>query len=71
MGFFSSIKLLQHKLNECWDADGAVICHGSVTYTRHDSTALSVPFANILAIKDDLIKDYIIFADISELYISA
>ena len=70
-GFFSSIKALHHKLTECWDVDGAVICHGNVTYTRHDSTTLSVPFANILAMEGDLVKDYIIFADVSELYIIA
>ena len=67
-GFFSSVKAINHNLAETWDENGAVICHGTVTYTRHDSTTLSVPFANILAMENTLIKDYMIFADISDLY---
>lgn len=67
-GFFSSIQAIQHDLTACWNEDGAVICHGTVTYTRHDSTTLSVPFANVLEMDNALIKGYLIFVDISELY---
>ncbi|MFW2440702.1 MAG: nuclear transport factor 2 family protein [Arenicellales bacterium] len=67
-GFFSSVKSINHKLAETLDDNGVVICHGMVTYTRHDSTTLSVPFANILAIENALISDYRIFADISDLF---
>jgi ketosteroid isomerase-like protein len=67
-GFFGSIKAIQHKLATVWDEGSEVICHGTVSYTRHDSTMLSVPFALILAIDSDLIKEYLIFVDISQLY---
>jgi len=39
-----------------------VVCHGIVTYTRHDSSALTVPFANILTVEDGLFSKYLIFA---------
>ena len=70
-GFFGSVKGMHHDLVRVWDEDGVVICHGTVTYTRHDSTTLSVPFANILGIGNNLIKEYLIFVDVSELYGSA
>jgi len=66
-GFFESIKGLHHDLSEIWYEPDAVICHGTVTYTRHDSTTLSVPFANILETRDNLIKAYSIFIDLSAL----
>ena len=66
-GFFGSVKGMHHNLVRVWDEEDVVICHGTVTYTRHDSTTLSVPFANIFGINNNLIKEYLIFIDISEL----
>jgi hypothetical protein len=56
---------------EIWKKEGVVICHGIVTYTRHDSSTLSVPFANIFRLDGDLIREYLIYVDVSELYKSA
>jgi len=67
-GFFGSISGLQHSLEKVWDEEDAIICHGRVTYTRHDSSNLSVPFANIFVMRDDLIEEYLIFVDTSDLY---
>jgi hypothetical protein len=67
-GFFGSVKGIRHELSASWEEDGVIICHGTVTYTRHDATTLSVPFANILGIENKLINKYLIFVDISELY---
>ncbi len=67
-GFFGSIKGLHHNVTEILENPGIVICHGTVTYTRHDSSILSVPFANIFKVDADLIKDYMIYVDVSELY---
>ena len=67
-GFFGSIKALRHNVTETFEQPGIVICHGTVTYTRHDSSVLSVPFANIFRLDADLIREYLIYVDISGLY---
>ncbi len=67
-GFFGSIKAISHDVLESWDQGNTVICHGRVTYTRHDSSTLTVPFTNILKIDGQLISEYLIFVDVSELY---
>jgi len=67
-GFFERIKSLRHNVAETWEQQGVVICHGVVTYTRHDSSILSVPFANFFKMDADLIKEYLIYVDVSELY---
>jgi ketosteroid isomerase-like protein len=68
-GFFGSIKAIKHNVIAVWDETSEVICHGTVTYTRHDSTTLSVPFALVLGLDNDLIREYLIFVDVSQLYI--
>ena len=70
-GFFESINAIQHHLLETWAQQDAVICHGIVTYTRKDSSTLNVPFANIFKLEGNLIREYLIFVDISGLYKSA
>lgn len=67
-GFFASLKGLSHQLTDTWQQGDAVICHGIVTYKRHDDTTLTVPFANIFRLKGDLIDEYLIYVDASELY---
>ena len=67
-GFFASIKTLRHQIHDTWSVNNAIVCHGMVTYTRHDGSTLTVQFANIFKMKGELIKDYLIFADTSELY---
>jgi ketosteroid isomerase-like protein len=67
-GFYDSIGSLSHKVDNIWITGDVAVCNGTVTYTRHDSGKLSVPFANIYRMQGDLIKDYRIYADISELY---
>lgn len=66
--FFDSIKGVQHEVTRSWYEQDTVISHGMVSYTRHDDTVLSVPFANILRTRDDLIDEYSIYVDISALY---
>ena len=66
--FFQSIKAIKHDQLEDWTIGDTRFATGRVTYTRHDDTALSVPFANILRMKDGLIDEYLIFVDASALY---
>lgn len=46
--FFDSVEGIHHDLARVWDEEEAVICHGTVTYTRHNLTTLCIPFAIIL-----------------------
>lgn len=66
--FFNSIQSLSHDVECSWYTGNAVICYGTVHYTRHDGSKLSVAYANILKLSGDLISDYLIFIDISELH---
>lgn len=68
-GFFDSIEALKHDLSDIWVVPEGAICHGMVSYIRHDKTILSVPFSNIFKIENDEIHEYLIFADTSPLYI--
>jgi len=64
---FDRIRSLSNRVIEVWKPDDVVICRGVVTYMRHDSSTLSVPFVNILKLDGDLIGEYLSFIDISEL----
>ncbi|GHG68696.1 hypothetical protein GCM10010919_17900 [Alishewanella longhuensis] len=65
--FLQSMAVIEHQVSDCWQPDDMVICRGFVTYTRHDHTKLTVPFANMLQVLDGKITDYQIFADLSAL----
>jgi len=69
--FFASIKGIRHDVLETWEQSGAVMCHGVVTYTRHDSSTLTAFFANVFKMEGRLIKEYLIFVDASGLYAAA
>ncbi|GGF52902.1 nuclear transport factor 2 family protein [Alteromonas lipolytica] len=67
-GFFDSISAISHTLNEAWQTPAGAVSHGAVTYTRLDNSTLTVPFCNVFKIRDNLIEEYLIFVDNSELY---
>lgn len=67
-GFFSSIESLKHDLSDIWSVPGGVVCHGIVSYTRHDKSILTVPFSNIFKIDNGKVYSYHIYADTSQLY---
>ncbi|KHF24127.1 nuclear transport factor 2 family protein [Solemya velum gill symbiont] len=67
-GFFDSIASLNHELSEIWPVPGGTVCHGTVSYVRHDKSVLSVPFSTVFKVDGDKISEYLIFADTSELY---
>lgn len=68
-GFFASIKGLNHEIASLTEANGVVMSHGFVTYTRHNDTTLRVPFCNVFNMDKDKIQDYLIFVDASHLYV--
>jgi hypothetical protein len=67
-GFFKSINNIRHDQIEDWQVNGTRFAIGRVTYTRHDDSTLQVPFSVVLKMKDDLVRDYLIYVDASELY---
>ncbi len=67
-GFFKSVKALRHTVRESWTQPDAVVMHGEVTYTRHDGSELRVPFANVFKLDGKLVREYLVFADVSQLW---
>lgn len=67
-GFFTTIKRIRHNILNTWTHPDTVILQGEATYTRHDDSQLTLPFVNIFGMKDSLIKDYLIYMDITPLY---
>ena len=67
-GFFTSIDALSHSVIDRWEMPDALLCHGIVSYTRHDRSVLTVPFANVLKFTDAGVSEYLIFADTSALF---
>lgn len=67
-GFFSSIAGLRHALTKTIVHDGVLVCEGRVTYTRHDGSEITLPFANVFELEDGLIANYKIYADLGPLY---
>lgn len=66
--FFQSIKDIKHSELKDWKIEDTRFATGMVTYTRMDNTTLSVPFFVTLKMQGDLIHEYLIFVDASELY---
>lgn len=66
--FFAGIRAVSHRVPDVWQADDTVICRGEVTYTRHDGSTLTVPFANVLMMSGDKVRDYRIYMDASALF---
>jgi len=67
-GFFASIAGLSHALKHVITSGSTLLIEGDVTYTRHDSSAITLPFVNVLEVANDLIVDYKIYIDIGPLY---
>ena len=67
-GFFQSIAACRHVLSRTIAEDDVLVCEGEVTYTRHDGTELTVPFANIFELEGGIISAYKIYVDAGALY---
>lgn len=67
-GFFESVAALKHELRRTIADGNVLVCEGIVTYTRHDESQVTLPFANVFEIEDGLIDDYRIYIDIGPLY---
>ena len=67
-GFFARIRSSRHQLLRSWDAHESVGCEGEVTYTRHDGSVVSYPFANVFRLQGEKILSYHIYIDVSTLF---
>ena len=67
-GFYQSIKSIKHSEIESWWKDDVCFVTGNVTYVRPDDFTLKVPFGVLLKFDGDLIREWLIFVDNSELY---
>ena len=65
--FFSMFAALRHDLHRVVADDSAVVCEGEVTYTRHDGSQITLPFANVFEVDKGLISVYRIYIDIGPL----
>lgn len=70
-GFFAGIQGVKHEIEEHWLSGETIICRGTVTYHRRDGRSVSLPFANIMQVRDGLAYNYRIFADASPLFAAA
>lgn len=66
--FFSMFAALRHDLMRVVADDNAIVCEGDVTYTRHDGSKITLPFANIFEVENKLITLYRIYIDIGPLF---
>ena len=66
--FFAAIASSRHRLLSTWSGPGTAVCEGEVTYTRHDGSMVSVPFANVFELRADKIAAYRIYIDNSSLF---
>ena len=67
-GFFATFAALRHEVDLLISDGSAVACEGKVTYTRHDGSTITLPFANVFGVEDGLISTYHVYIDIGPLY---
>lgn len=75
--FFSSVHSMKHTIEEVVsqivNKDGRavdkIVCYGRVDYVRLDGSEHSAVFSTVLEVEDNLITDYLVFADLSGLFI--
>ncbi|NOU58309.1 nuclear transport factor 2 family protein [Marinifilum caeruleilacunae] len=67
-GFFPAVKSTKHDVTDIFESGESLVHRGMVTYTRLDDSQLTIPFCDVFKMKDDLIREYYIYIDWSELF---
>ena len=67
-GFFSAIDGLTHHVLNVYESGGTVIAQIDVEYRRKDSKTVTVPNADILTFRGDLVRDWQIYIDLAPVY---
>ena len=66
--FWSSIRASEHHVTDCWSGAASAVCEGTCTYTRHDGSTITLPFADVLHFRGDKVERYFIYMDVTPLY---
>jgi hypothetical protein len=66
--FFKMIGGCEHSVIDFWTKENSVVWQGEVLYTRLDGKKVNVRFTNIFALKDNLIREYLIYIDNTPLF---
>ncbi len=67
-GFYETIAALQHTVQNTLRQENLLVCEGTVRYTRHDTSTVTLPFTNVFDLAGQLITGYRIYIDIGPLY---
>ena len=62
---------MKHDVQQTWDTGDTVIVTGDVTYTRHDGSQVTLPFADVFHMRDSLVHQYLIYMDVTPLFAAA
>ncbi|MBN3495715.1 nuclear transport factor 2 family protein [Vibrio neptunius] len=65
--FFTTIHSMTHSFYGIYEDGDDLMCDGQVSYIRLDGTPYKANFATVLRLQDGLIREYKIYADLSEL----
>ncbi len=66
--FFKMIATCEHKIIDYWSKENSIVWQGEVLYTRLDGKKVSLNFVNIFHLRENLIKDYLIYIDNTPLF---
>ena len=66
--FFATVAGLEHRLFKAVRDGDTLMMEGEVTYTRHDGSSITLPFANVFEMDGSLVSDYKVYADVAPLY---
>ena len=69
--FFQHLAGVEHRVRKSWEVDDAVIVTGEVTYTRHDGSRVTLPFADVFQMRGSLVREYLIYIDVTPLFAEA
>jgi hypothetical protein len=67
-GFFGAIASIRHELLGTWRGTMTAVCEGEVTFTRHDGSALRVPFVTVFDLCGERIAACRLYIDNSALF---
>ncbi len=67
-GFFKSIASIKHHDLQTIGTGDYIVVRGNSTYTRHSGSVMTVGFCNVFEMENNLIKNYRIYIDLSQLY---